>query len=209
MSFLNKEKGKENNAPVRKSGGVDLSDVVKGMQHAVNEAQKTLEAHNLKSLLRFFYEDGDPKTVDLLLKGDKHLEIPLVSLVSHNSLRIENLSMEFEAQIEQVGINDVDDLQDALRHTNSLDGKDIDDDAEIGKSAVFNIGFSGQPHSNTIKVKIDFTAAQQPEGLSRIVDEYNKLVTPYTKKSGEDDSPWQGHDNDDKTKPPDNSRSRR
>jgi len=174
---------------------VDLSDVIRGMQHAVNEAQKTLEAHNLKSLLRFFYEDGDPKTIDLHLKDDKHLEIPLVALANHNSLQIQNLTMEFEALIEQVGISSVDDLKEALKKTNSLDGKDLDDSAEITNPAVFNIGFSGQPHSNMLKVKIEFSSADQPEGLSRIVDEYNKLVVPYTAVEGTDNSPWKGHDN--------------
>jgi hypothetical protein len=187
-------KSKQLKSETSKKSGVDLSDVVRGMQHAVNEAQKTLEAHELKSLLRFFYEDGDPKTIDLHLKDDKHLEIPLVALANHNSLKIENLTMEFEALIEQVGISDADDLNDALKKSNSLDGKDLDDDDEQNNSAVFSIGFSGQPRSNTIKVKIEFTSAGQPEGLSRIVDEYDKLVVPYTAVAGSDNSPWKGHD---------------
>ncbi len=188
-------KSKQQGDAAAKKSSVDLSDVVRGMQHAVNEAQKTLEAHNLKSLLRFFYEDGDPKTIDLHLKDDKHLEIPLVALANHNSLRIENLTMEFEALIEQVGISDVDDLRDALKKSNSLDGKDLDDSDETNNPAVFSIGFSGQPHSNMLKVKIEFASASQPEGLSRIVDEYNKLVVPYTAAEGSDNSPWKGHDN--------------
>ncbi len=189
----NKSKRQESGAV--KKPAVDLSDVVRGMQHAMNEAQKTLEAHNLKSLLRFFYDDGDPKTIDLHLKDDKHLEVPLVALANHNSLRIENLTMEFEALIEQVGISDVDDLRDALKKTNSLDGKDLDDSDENNNPAVFSIGFSGQPHSNMLKVKIEFASAGQPEGLSRIVDEYNKLIVPYTAVEGADNSPWKGHEN--------------
>ncbi|MCH3917629.1 MAG: DUF2589 domain-containing protein [Spirochaetia bacterium] len=177
--------------------GVDLSEVVKGMQHAVNEAQKTLEAQNLKSLLRFFYSDGDPKTVDLHLKDKKRLEIPLVTLANHNSLRIEHLTMEFEAQIEQVGISDTEELRNALKASNSLDGKDLDDNAENDNTASFSIGFSGQPHSNTVQVKIEFTSEKQTEGLARIMDEYDKLITPYTASDdGQDTSPWQGHDDE-------------
>jgi hypothetical protein len=183
----------EDDGSVAKKNAVDLSDVVRGMQHAVNEARQTLEAHNLKSLLRFFYDDGDPKTIDLHLKDDRHLEVPLVALADHNSLRIENLTMEFEALIQQVGISDVDDLRDALKKSNSLDGKDLDDSAEITNPAVFSIGFSGQPHNNVLKVKIEFSSGGRTEGLSRIVDEYNKLVVPYTAVEGQDNSPWKGH----------------
>ena len=80
-----------------KQSSVDLSDVIKGMQKAVNEAQKMLETHNLRSLRSFFYEDGDPKTIELHLSDKNYLEIPILALANHNSLVIDKLSMEFEA----------------------------------------------------------------------------------------------------------------
>ncbi len=175
--------------------GVDLSQVIRGMQHAVNEAQRTLEVHHLKSLLRFFYADGDPKTVDLHLGGAKHIDIPLVTLANHSSLKIDELEMEFKARIEEVAVKDLDELKQILSEsggppsepddasdaaTTKLDGAPSDDEG----SATFNIGFSstaprGESAGNVISVRIKFLSADQPEGLSRIIDEYNKLVAPY------------------------------
>ncbi len=177
--------------------GVDLSQVIRGMQHAVNEAQRTLEVHHLKSLLRFFYADGDPKSVDLHLGGTKHIDIPLVTLANHSSLKIDELEMEFQARIEEVAVKDLDELKQIIAQSGGpLDGDDGGgaDEAAATKldggaseeegSATFNIGFSsaaprGVDAGNVISVRIKFLSADQPEGLSRIIDEYNKLVAPY------------------------------
>lgn len=187
--------------------GVDLSQVIRGMQHAVNEAQRTLEVHHLKSLLRFFYADGDPKSVDLHLGGTKHIDIPLVTLANHSSLKIDELEMEFKARIEEVAIKDLDELNRIVSESGRpLESEDddasasaatkLDGDSSEDGSATFNIGFSsaaprGVDAGNVISVRIKFLSADQPEGLSRIVDEYNKLVAPYDvhPSSGDSDDP--------------------
>ncbi|MGH0053644.1 MAG: DUF2589 domain-containing protein [Sphaerochaetaceae bacterium] len=168
--------------------GVDLSQVIRGMQHAVNEAQRTLETHHLRSLLRFFHKDGSPKTVDLHLGGTKHLDVPLVTLANHSSLKISELEMEFDAIIQDVHIDSRDELDTILK--DSMDtSPSTDSNSPLGNegdaqgSAAFSIAFSATEKStrnpNTVNIRIKFTAVDQPEGLSRIVDEYNKFVAPY------------------------------
>jgi hypothetical protein len=164
------KKGKTN-----AQGEVDLSQIIRGMQHAVNEAQRTLEVHHLKSLLRFFYEDGKPRTADFCLGGTRHMDVPLVSLANHEALRIEELEMAFKANIRNVTLKDMDEL-DALA---SKKGENLSGDEESG-SAVFSVGFSDPDReSGTVSVKIRFVAAKQPEGLSRVIEEYDKMTTPY------------------------------
>ncbi|MBR1404427.1 MAG: DUF2589 domain-containing protein [Treponema sp.] len=172
-----------------RGNSVDLSDVIRGMQDAVNEAQHILELHNLKSLQSFFHEDGEPKTLELHLTGDDYLEIPVLSLANHNSLVIDRLSMEFEAKIEQVGIKNAKDVLDAITQEDEAGGGEK---KMVGKdrSAVFGIGFAGGSEGNTVKVKMEFASAARAEGLSRILDEYNKLVVPYKAGADEDNSPW-------------------
>ena len=194
MAIWNKDK--QSGQKIEKQSSVDLSDVIKGMQKAVNEAQKMLETHNLKSLQSFFYADGDPKTIELHLTQDNYLEVPILALANHNSLVIDKLSMEFEAKIEQVGIRSAEDLLEAVtkggKSLESEQKKQITED-----TAVFGIGFAGEPNSNMLKVKLEFSAAKRPEGLSRILDEYNKLAVPYAAGEGTDNSPWKDHDGDD------------
>lgn len=189
MAVWNK-KGSAQGAKAEKASSVDLSDIIKGMQKAVNEAQKLLEMHSLKSLRNFFHEDGEPKTIELHLAGDDYLEVPVLALASHSSLMIDRLSMEFEAKIEQVGIHDAEDLLKAVTRSGEI-GADEDSGGNAQEqTAVFGIGFAGEPNGNVIKVKMEFAAAKQPEGLSRILDEYNKLVVPYRSAEGVDNSPW-------------------
>lgn len=53
-------------------------------------------------------------------------------------------------------------------------GKDI----EIDRSA-FEMNFAPSTRDgNTVDIRIKFKTTLQPEGVSRIVDEYNKLLEP-------------------------------
>ena len=193
------KKSKEKNYKTERNGakgGIDLSDVIKGMQNAVSEAQKTLEMHNLNSLQQFFYDDGEPKTLELHLSEDNYLEVPVLSIASHNSLVIDALSMEFDAKIQQVEIKETEDAIEAI--TREGDDEDIarnnsDRGESSNHSARFSVGFSGEPDSNSVKVKIEFRATDRAEGLSRILDEYNKLIVPFKAIEGEDNSTWNKH----------------
>ena len=114
MPVWNKNNGRDS-VSAGKQASVDLSDVIKGMQRAVNEAERMLEMHNLRSIRNFFHEDGDPRTVELHLDGDNYLEVPVLALANHNSLMLDRLTMEFEAKIEQVGIRSAEDILKAVR----------------------------------------------------------------------------------------------
>jgi len=39
----------------------------------------------------------------------------------------------------------------------------------------------GSPDHNTMKVKIKFESAPNPEGLSRLIEEYDKTILPFVK----------------------------
>lgn len=189
---------KDGASGAEKKPTVDLSDVIKGMQNAVNEAEKMLEMHNLRSIKNFFHDDGDPKTIELHLTENNYLEIPILALANHNSLKIDKLTMEFEAKIEQVGIKDADDILKAVQKNGTLESEPHDKNTKSKserqeRNAVFSVGFAGKADSNLLKVKLEFSSAGQTEGLSRIIDEYNKLIVPFTAVEGEDASPWKNH----------------
>lgn len=109
--------------------------------------------------------------------------------------------MEFEAKIEQVNLSDSDNLLNAVQKNGTVE-LNSSNNIEKEKNAVFSIGFAGKPDSNLLKVKLEFSSAGQTEGLSRILDEYNKLIVPYTAIEGEDNSPWKNHDTENKSSIP-------
>ena len=204
MPVWNKNNGRDS-VSAGKQASVDLSDVIKGMQRAVNEAERMLEMHNLRSLRNFFHEDGDPKPLELHLAEDNYLEVPVLALANHNSLVLDKLTMEFEAKIEQVGISDAEDLLKAVQKNGTVASAEEEENSgrkndgerkmppKAERNAVFSIGFAGEPNSNSLKVKLEFSSVKQTEGLSRILDEYNKLIVPYKVVEGMDASPWKNH----------------
>ena len=161
MALIGKEDKTQSN------GGADLSQIIKGMQHAVNEAQKTLEAHHFDSLLSFFHSNGEPKMISLHVEGDKYIDVPTFTLASHSALKIEELEMQFKAKIQ-----DVKDLE----LTNGDGGSD--------NVSSFTVGISpSSDASDFVTIRIHFKAIDQSEGFARVLNEHDKTVTPYS--SGE------------------------
>ena len=85
-----------------------ISDIIRGMQHAVNTAEDMLTAHQLEKLTEAFNEDGTPKMRFITLPDGRKVYIPLVSLTPSSSLTISELEMEFSVhgarEIGQRGI---------------------------------------------------------------------------------------------------------
>lgn len=173
MAFWNRNEQKQ-----ERKGAVDFSDVIKGMQHAVNEASRMLEMHNLRSLKNFFHNNGDAKSVQLHLDGDNYLNVPVLALSNHNSLMLDKLSMEFEAKIDQVELKDIPALLDRIDKDSEI-AIHKNSSIDTNSTASFSVSFMGEPKGNSLKVRMEFSAARQPEGLSRVIDEYNKLIVPY------------------------------
>lgn len=155
--------GKKDDSEKGRKNGVDLTQIIRGMQKAVNEAQSTLERFHLNSLLSFFYDNGDPKTVSLHLEGDRYIDVPQFTLASHNALKIDELEMQFKARIQDV------------------ESMETEVDGIKEQSASFEVGFTPETSASSdfVTVTIKFKSIDQSEGFSRVLDEYNKLVKPY------------------------------
>lgn len=79
-----------------------LSDILKGLQDAVNGVQEMLQVQQVQNLKRFWQEtDGNPVCQKVKI-GDKEIDVPLVSLVSHNHLEMEEVEVTFKARIADV-----------------------------------------------------------------------------------------------------------
>lgn len=79
-----------------------LSDILKGLQDAVNGVQEMLQAQQVQNLKKFWREtDGSPVCQKVKI-GDKEIDVPLVSLVSHNRLEMEEVEVTLKARIADV-----------------------------------------------------------------------------------------------------------
>ncbi|HPW65762.1 MAG TPA: DUF2589 domain-containing protein [Salinivirgaceae bacterium] len=142
-----------------------LSDIMRGMQYSVNTAQEILEKHHVKILNKYFNEEGVPITKRIKINDDKIIEVPLISIINLSSLNIDELVIRFKAKI------------------NSIELKNLKDDNEDIDRSCFEMDFApGEEDDNDVSVKIKFKIKEQPEGISRIVDEFDKQINSINNK---------------------------
>lgn len=94
-----------------------LSDILKGLHQAVNSAQEMLQAQQVQSLTRFWQtNDGSPVSQKVKI-GDREMEVPLMSLVSHSHLEMNDVEIKFKARIGEVASHS---LANRLDNNNAL-----------------------------------------------------------------------------------------
>lgn len=148
----------------RKEENQTFSDIVRGMQYAVNTAHEMLERYHIAILNKYFDESGRPETKEIYVGDDKKMDIPLIALINQGSLSIDEMEISFQAKIDHV----------LVKSAKSTDGKNIDIDR-----TTFEMNFTpSKREGDTVDVRIKFKANLPPEGVARIVDEYNKIIEP-------------------------------
>jgi hypothetical protein len=138
-----------------------FSDVIKGLQYAVNSAQEMMKEQHLRMLGNYFDSEGDAATRKIKTRSGKVMNVPLVTLVPHNSLSIDEIEISFTAKITDIVKNQHDEDPDV----------DVD---HLGLN--MDIVSSSVPKKSMMNVTVRFKSTVQPEGFSRIIDEHNKLL---------------------------------
>lgn len=143
-----------------------FSDVIRGLQYSVNTAQQILERHHLYLFKKYFDEQGKPLMRQFQLSENRMLNVPEITLIGQHALAINEMEIEFNARITALETK-VDQAEGQDQSNNWID------------RACFDVDFSTASKSdNLLHVKIKFKAVDQPEGVSRVVDEYDKMVAP-------------------------------
>ena len=76
-----------------------FSDILKGLQYAINSAQDMLQAQQVQGLMRFWGSNsGEPVTRKVKI-GERELDVPLMTLVPHSHLEIDDVEIKFKAKI--------------------------------------------------------------------------------------------------------------
>ena len=124
----------------------ELQNIFNSIYSAASQAQKAVEEQQTQRFISTYFEkDGSPKSVTLKLNG-KEINAPLVTLVQHNPLKIDELEIDLEVNIDHDGDKSMGCLG-KLR----------------GKKQMAN-------------VKIKFTSTDQAEGLARVGDNLVKII---------------------------------
>ncbi len=165
MAYWNKEKNVSQT----------LSDLVRGLQHSVNTAMEMIETRNVELLGRYFTPDGIPLSRRLNIDSNTAVDVPLISIVNPSTINIKEVEMDFSVQI----------VSSELRRKEAQDGfRTGNEEAKFNnglKRSNLEISFDGnKDNASRMQVKIKFESKPIPEGLARIIDEYDKTIAPFT-----------------------------
>lgn len=140
-----------------------LSDILKGLHNAVNSAQEMLQAQQVQNLTKFWQtSDGTPVSQKLKV-GDRELNVPLMSLVSHSHLEMDDVEIKFKAKIGDVTTHS---FPNKLKGDNAISHGDLQMEMEGIKAT----------DDDVMEITIRFKQKDIPEGVARLTDEYNKLI---------------------------------
>lgn len=154
-------------------GSQTLSDLIRGLQHSVNAAMEMIETRNIELLGRYFTEDGVPLKKRIWVDDKTAIDVPLISIVNPSTVNIKEVEMDFH-----VNVLDVDLRKKAAQGGFNTGEKEVSFDNRLKRSKLA-VSFDGRNDKSSMHVKIKFEATPIPEGLSRLVDEYDKTIATF------------------------------
>lgn len=139
-----------------------LSDILKGLQQAVNSATSMLQAQQMDNLSHFWMKDGRLVTKKVQI-GDREFEVPIMGLVSHNNLVMDDVEIKFKARIGDVSSHSIPNILEA---NNVLSHAELEMNMEGIKADADNV----------MEITVHFKVKDMPEGINRLANECNKLI---------------------------------
>lgn len=139
-----------------------LPEILKGLQQAVSSATGMLQAQQVDNLSRFWMKDGKPVTQSVQI-GERNIEVPLMTLVPHSNLTMDDVEIKFKARIKDVSSHS---MPDALAENNALSHAELQMDMDGIKTGADDV----------MEITVRFKIKDTPEGIARLMDEYNKQI---------------------------------
>lgn len=162
-----------------KNSSQTLSDLIRGLQHAVNAAMEMIETRNVELLGRYFSPEGEPLIRRLHIDDETSVDVPLISIVNPSSVNIKEVDMDFSVQILSA------DVRCKQPQAGFLTGDDTTHFDNRLRRSNLEIGFDGGKDAFRMQVHIKFETKPIPEGVSRLIDEYDKTIMPFTRREPE------------------------
>ena len=144
---------------------VSLESLIKSIKLSIVKSTDILEKSHIQKLADYFNADGTPICKTLNLNG-KEANIPLYTLINHQTLALDELEMSFKAKLfdsnEESETGDKYDLVNKTKKNpfNPFQGKDIQ--VDMRKSKEDAAGFAED--------RLKFKITDKPEEVSRIED---------------------------------------
>lgn len=145
-----------------KKASFSFSEIINGLQHAVSSSAGMLQTQQIDFISRFWSQDGKPLTQKVKI-GDRDLDVPLMTLVNHSNLAMDSIEIKFKAQIADV-------VSDSKSNQLSSESPVSMADLQMSMSGIRSTD------DDVMDITVTFKIKETPEGVSRILDEYNKTI---------------------------------
>lgn len=139
-----------------------LSDILKGLQQAISSATSMLQAQQMDNLSHFWMKDGRPITKKVQI-GERELEVPIMALVSHNNLVMDEVEIKFKARIGDVSSHSIPNV---LKANNALSYAELQVDMDDIKADA----------NDMMEITVHFRIKDTLDGINRLTDECYKLI---------------------------------
>lgn len=139
-----------------------LSDILKGLQQAVSSATSMLQAQQMDNLSHFWTKDGWLVTKKVQI-GGRELEVPIMTLVSHNNLVMDDIEIKFKARIGDASSHSIPNVLDA---NNAVSYAELQVDMGDNKTDV----------DGMMEITVHFKIKDTLDGINRLTGECNKLI---------------------------------
>ena len=139
-----------------------LSDILKGLQQDVRSATSMRHAQQMDNLSHFWTKDGWPITKKVQI-GERELEVPIMALVSHNNLVMDDIEIKFKARIGDVSSHSIPNVLEA---NNAVSYAELQVDMGDNKTDV----------DGMMEITVHFKIKDTLDGINRLTGECNKLI---------------------------------
>jgi hypothetical protein len=152
--------------PAPTHAGQTLSDIIRGIAHAVESANEIGDVANLNQLRTYFNPNDDgtvsAKVVRIKIDAEHYIDVPLVGLVNPGSMEMEETTIRMCVRMTSTEVKS---------HVHAAS-----EDMKVQRSS-FNVALTSvKPgeSKDTIDVTMTFKKAEPQEVLARIIDEVSR-----------------------------------
>ncbi|MFY8273361.1 DUF2589 domain-containing protein [Pseudoalteromonas sp. SSDWG2] len=150
-----------------------LTDITRGIHHAVNTTGQMISQQYVMQLQQFFdtQEDGSlaAKMVKVQVDDQHDMYVPLIALVQPQGIALDKMRFELSVQITE---------SELKRATHEVDGFNAERVAfRVNLSP--KTGESPRRRTDIVDVEMEFTRCDAPEGMHRLIEQYANMIQPF------------------------------
>ncbi len=158
-----------------------LTDITRGIHHAVNSTGCMLAQQYVMLIQQFFdtQDDGTlaAKMVRVQVDDQHDMLVPLISLVQPQGIALDEMHFDFSIQISESELKKATHEVDNYKAARSAFKVELSPKTDEGL----------RRRSDVVDVGMKFKHVEAPEGIMRIIEQYTNLIKPFKCEHGHDD----------------------